>query len=218
VSASFSVFSGILIASLFWSLPVSWQKTGTLYKVLLIMPHLSIAYFVMIFFSRTGMVSSILHTLGMMENFNQFPVLVYDALGTGIILSYILKGTPFAVLMVSALLKNVDKGYLDTARMLGAGRVRIFTKIIIPSVKPAAKASFLILFLYSFGAFDIPFLIGSSRPEMLSIHVYNLYFRRDLVNRPQAMAVLTLMLLFSFFVIYLYNVISGRLDEREKIL
>lgn len=218
VSASASVLLGLLTASLFWCLPLKWQKAGTLYKVLLVMPHLSIAYFVMLFFSKTGIVSSFLFNTGMIENYEQFPVLVFDSYGIGIILSYILKGTPFAVLMVSALLKNLDKGFLDTAGMLGAGKVRIFLEIIVPSVKPAAEASFLILFLYSFGAFDIPFLIGSSRPDMVSVSVYSLYFRRDLVNRPQAMAVLSIMLLFSIFFIYLYSVISARLDERVKIL
>jgi putative spermidine/putrescine transport system permease protein len=100
--------------------------------------------------------------------------------------------------------------------MFGAGRMRVFFKVVLPHLVPVMNTTFIILFLYSFGAFDIPFIVGESRPSMLSIQVYNLYFKRDLTNRPQAMAVLVLMFLFSVVFIYLYTRVSERLDSSGR--
>jgi putative spermidine/putrescine transport system permease protein len=83
---------------------------------------------------------------------------------------------------------------------------------------PAMHTSFIILFLYGFGAFDIPFILGESRPGMLSIHVYNLYFKHDLVRRPEAMAILTLMFLFAVIFIIAYAKIVQRLDNGVRKL
>jgi putative spermidine/putrescine transport system permease protein len=80
------------------------------------------------------------------------------------------------------------------------------------------STTFIILFLYSFGAFDIPFLLSESRPEMLSVFVYNLYFQRDLSRRPDAMATLVVMLLFSGLFILLYSHFVSRLRMEDRKL
>jgi putative spermidine/putrescine transport system permease protein len=78
--------------------------------------------------------------------------------------------------------------------------------------------AFLILFLYTFGAFDIPYLLGESRPAMVAMRVYSLYFERDLANRPTAMALLVLMLLLAVAFIALYARASARLGAGERRL
>jgi putative spermidine/putrescine transport system permease protein len=120
------------------------------------------------------------------------------------------------MLLVVSVLKKFDFRQIETAKMLGAGRYRIFFRIVLPFLLPVINTSFIILFLYSFGAFDIPFMLGESYPGMLSIQVYNLYFKRDLVNRPQAMAILVVMFAFSLIFIYLYSRVAQKIDIRYR--
>ncbi|MEF2146296.1 MAG: sugar ABC transporter permease [Desulfovibrionaceae bacterium] len=132
------------------------------------------------------------------------------------ILAYVYKGTPFVMLLALAALRRMDLRLVETARMFGAGEWYVFRRIVLPHLRPVLHTSFIILCLYAFGAFDIPFLLGQGEPGMLSMEVYNLYFRRDLVNRPMAMAILVCMFLFSIAFIAMYVRIAARLQGGER--
>jgi putative spermidine/putrescine transport system permease protein len=211
-SASVAVVAGTAIAYLVWRMPRRFQQMTILSKIPLILPHIAVAFIVLMFFNRTGYLSSITTALGITTDAADFPPLLFGGGGVGIILAYIYKETPFAMLLVAAVLKRFDFRRVETARMFGAGRFTVFFRVVFPHLLPVLHTSFIILFLYSFGAFDIPFMLGESRPMMLSIQVYNLYFKRDLANRPQAMAILVIMFLFSILFIYLYTRLSERLE------
>jgi putative spermidine/putrescine transport system permease protein len=129
------------------------------------------------------------------------------------VMAYTLKGTPFAMLLVMALLVRFDARQVQTAAMLGASGLRIFLSIVLPRLAPAMHTGFIILFLYSFGAFDIPYMLSESRPGMLSIQVYNLYFKHDLARRPEAMAILTIMFCFAVLFIIAYSKVVRRLEN-----
>jgi putative spermidine/putrescine transport system permease protein len=117
-----------------------------------------------------------------------------------------------------ALLIRFDVRQIQTAAMLGASGLRIFFTIVLPHLAPALHTGFIILFLYSFGAFDIPYILSESRPGMLSIHVYNLYFKHDLTRRPEAMAILVIMFCFAVLFIIAYSKIVNRLEAGVRKL
>jgi putative spermidine/putrescine transport system permease protein len=89
---------------------------------------------------------------------------------------------------------------------------------VLPRLAPAMHTSFIILFLYSFGAFDIPYILSESRPGMLSIQVFNLYFRHDLARRPEAMAMLTIMFCFAVIFIIAYTRTVTRMEDTVRKL
>ncbi len=134
------------------------------------------------------------------------------------ILAYVFKEVPFVIILALAVLRRMDPRLVETARMLGAKPTAVFLRVVLPHMLPALHTAFIILFLYGFGAFDIPFLLGESSPAMLSIETYNLYFRRDLVNRPTAMAILVCMFLFSAVFIVLYTRIAARISGKDRKL
>jgi putative spermidine/putrescine transport system permease protein len=119
--------------------------------------------------------------------------------------------------MLTALFKKIDPRMITTARMLGAGRYAVFFRIILPFLFPALSSTFVILFLYSFGALDIPFILSESNPEMLGVTVFNLYFRKDLSNRPYAMSMLMVMFFFSCLFLFIYIRLISQFQNREKI-
>lgn len=218
VSAGLSVCFGALWAHGIWRLPHRWQTVSTIYKIPLVLPHIAVAFIVLVLWTRTGLVSSLLFQAGVLETPQDFPSLLYGGNGLGMILAYALKETPFAILLAVATLKRLDPRLVQTARMLGASEATIFRSISLPQLKPVLHTVFIILFLYTFGAFDIPWLLGESRPAMLSIEAYNLYFRKELADRPTAMALLVLMFLFSAAFIAAYAKIAGRLEGQERKL
>ncbi|WP_022667770.1 ABC transporter permease [Desulfospira joergensenii] len=218
VSAFCSVALGTLLAYWIWKLPQKLQGPALVYKIPLILPHVAVAFVVQVFWSRSGILASGAFSLGLIQDMNQFPNLLYSGQGLGMILAYGLKGTPFAMILVMALLSRFDIRQIQTAAMLGASRTVILFKIVLPRLAPAMHTGFIILFLYSFGAFDIPYILSESRPGMLSIHVYNLYFKHDLARRPEAMAILTLMFCFAVLFIMLYSRIVSRLESGVRKL
>ncbi|MFP4473967.1 MAG: ABC transporter permease [Desulfatibacillaceae bacterium] len=217
-SALLSVAAGSLFAYGIWKLPARWQGSAVVYKVPLVLPHIAVGFVVLILFTQSGFLASAGHSLGLVEGLRDFPAVLYSGNGLGLILAYTYKGTGFVILMAYAILKRLDPRQITMARMLGAGRLRIYHSVVLPHLAPVLHTCFIILFLYSFGAFDIPFLLSESYPGMLSIRAFNLFFRRDLSNRPEAMAILVVMFLFAGLFIILYTRVVDRLQSGERKL
>lgn len=218
VSAFLAVVAGTFLAYRVWQLPGRLAAVALVYKIPLILPHIAVAFVVLIFWSQSGIVASIAYVWGLVPSMQAFPNLLYSGWGTGMILAYALKGTPFAMLLVLALLVRFDARQIQTAAMLGASGLRIFFTVVLPRLTPAIHTGFIILFLYSFGAFDIPSILSESRPGMLSIHVYNLYFKHDLARRPEAMAILVVMFAFAVLFIIAYSKGVRRLEDGVRKL
>ena len=218
VSALGSVIVGTWLGYMVWKLPTRLRQAAVVYKVGLILPHVAVAFLVLLYFGQTGLIASLAHHLGLAPTPQDFPQILYAGDGLGMILAYMFKGTPFAMLMSLAVLFGFDVRMLQTAAMLGASRFHAFRRITLPRLLPAMHSAFIILFLYAFGAFDIPFLLGESRPGMLAMRVYDIYFRRDLAERPRAMAILALMFVFTALFTMLYNSLARRVDDRGRKL
>lgn len=216
VSATLSVCAGAVLAHGIWRLPARMQQASLVYKIPLILPHIAVAFIVLVFWTRTGFVSSLLFQAGGIDSPSEFPSLLYGGNGLGMILAYMLKETPFMIILGVAALRRLDPRLVQTAQMYGASEATIFRTISLPQLKPVLHTVFIILFLYTFGAFDIPWLLGESRPAMLSIEAYNLYFRRELADRSTAMALLVLMFLFSTAFIAAYAKVAAKLEGRVR--
>ncbi len=217
-SSALATIAGAIMAYLIWRLPDSLRPAATVYKIPLILPHIAVAFIILVLFSQSGLLASIGHALGLVERPADFPALLFAGNGLGLIAAYAFKGLGFVILLAYSMLARLDRRLITAARMLGAGKTVVFRRIALPHMAPALHSSFIILFLYAFGGFDIPYLLSESNPGMLSILTYNLYFKRDLSHRPEAMAALVLMFLFSTFFVYLYVRIAKRLKGPERKL
>lgn len=205
ISSLLSIFLGTVIATGIWRLPGNLRMLSIVYKIPLILPHITIAFITVLFLSKTGMLSRISYHLGLINNFMSFPNILYSGKGIGIIIAYTIKETTFVILMVLGVLLQLPETQIQTAKMLGANSFQTFFSVVIPFIKSAVKMSFIIIFLYSLGAFDIPYVMSESQPEMISVSIYNTFFKKDLSHRPAAAAELVILfgisltLLFSFF-------------------
>ena len=72
-------------------------------------------------------------------------------------------------------------------------------------ISPAVLVASLVVFAFTFGAFEVPFLLGRSYPTVLPVMAYDAYRDIDLAARPVAMAINVLIALITgvFAALYL---------------
>ena len=216
-SAILSVILGALLAwTLRWaSAPV--RTAGIVFHLPIILPHIVVGFVVMVLLAPTGPVSALVARLGFGSAVSDaFAWMLYSPAGIGMILAYVYKEFPFVTLMALGVLRLVPERMVVTARMLGAGPVRRFFAVGVPTMRPILSQVFIILFLYALGGFEIPWLLGSSRPQMIPITIYSLYFQGSLEDRPVAMAALSVLALFSIVFVALYAHAADRISHRER--
>lgn len=213
-SALLSVAGGLTVALLFWRVSAPFPVLKLSYKIPLILPHIVAAFCVLILFGRSGMLSTLSHHLGLTATMQDFPDIAWG--WTGVVLAYSLKGVSFTMLMVTGSLSRFDTRLLDTARMLGASPLRTALTVVLPAVRPAAEAAFVILAVYNFGGFDIPWLIGGSSPGMVSVHALNMYQNGSITSRPEVMAQLTVILLYAVAFVAAYSYISRKVSGEGR--
>jgi putative spermidine/putrescine transport system permease protein len=186
-----------------------------LYQLPLTIPHLVVAVGVMMLVSQSGLLARTAYRIGLIGDTSQFPILVFDDLGIGIILVYAWKEIPFIGLIALAVLQSVGNDYEEQARTLGANSWQSFRHVLLPLMVPGILPGSIIIFAYTFSSFEVPFLLGKSYPAMLSVLSYRLYVDVDLDARPQAMAMSILIALFVLILVVFYRRISQRLVRRS---
>jgi len=186
------------------------KLVALVYQFPLTIPHLVIAVGFLLLISQSGLLARVAYALGWIAESSQFPILVFDDLGVGIILVYLWKGVPFIGLIALAVLQSLGEDYEEQARTLGAGAWQSFRHVLLPLLLPGVLPGSIIIFAYVFGAFEVPFLLGKSYPSMLSVLSYRLYIDVDLAVRPQAMAMSMLIALFVLVLVVVYRRLALR--------
>jgi putative spermidine/putrescine transport system permease protein len=159
-----------------------------IFQIPLTVPHLVIAVAMVFMLSPAGLFSRLVVKLGLIDSSAAFPLLVNDRWGIAIILAYVWKEIPFITLMILSVLRRSGVELLEVGRTLNAGRWQRFRYITLPIISPSLGAACLIVFAYTFGAFEVPFLLGRTYPMMLPVWAYKNYSDVDLLARPEGIA------------------------------
>lgn len=136
-------------------------------------------------------------------------------LGPGSPFGVNLRGTIWAILIahvfynlaivirgVGAFWEQVDPHLEDAARILGAGRIRVFRTITLPLLRPAILSSAALVFLFSFTSFGVILVLGDLRHTTLEVEIWRqatAFLRLDLAA---ALAVLQLIGVTVLLVLY----------------
>jgi putative spermidine/putrescine transport system permease protein len=163
--------------------------TQFVFQIPLTVPHLVIAVAVVFMLAPNGLLSRLLLNLGLIDSSADFPLLVNDRWGVGIMAAYIWKEVPFITLMILAALRGAGSELQDVGRTLKAGPWQCFRHVTLPIIFPSLGAAGLIVFAYTFGAFEVPYLLGQTYPMMLPVWAYRSYSDVDLMSRPEGIAV-----------------------------
>lgn len=167
----------------------SGRISAVVFQLPITIPHLVAAVGISLVISQTGLGARVAAALGLLGEPKDFPALLYDRYSIGIILTYVWKETPFIALVVLASLRGVAADLEDVARTLGANAWQRFWYVVFPVISPGIVAASLLVFAFTFGAFEVPYLLGKTYPTILPVMAYNEYRDIDLASRPVAMAI-----------------------------
>ena len=95
---------------------------------------------------------------------------------SGLVVGSVIYSLPFAVQPVVAGFAAVDSSLVDAARLLGAGRVRVISSILVPLAGRSLLAAIVLSFLHTMGEFGVVLMLGGDIPgatRTLSIVLYN---------------------------------------------
>ena len=110
---------------------------------------------------------------------------------------------PYAILAMLSGFGRLNASLEEAASMLGANRLKVFTRIILPLSLPGVLTAALLVFVLAISAFVTPRLLGGGRVFVLGTEVYN--EATVTLNWPLAAALSVILLLLFSSVIVLYQ-------------
>ena len=134
----------------------------------------------------------------------------------GLMLALLFVTLPFSVRAVQPVLASLELESEAAARTLGAGSLRTFFTVVLPSLWPAVLGGFGLAFARAVGEFGSISLIaaGIGRTTTASYYVFNLtsgFLWTD------AAAVSTALLVLSLVVLVTTQVLSRRFERRLRV-
>lgn len=146
--------------------------------------------------------------------FDKFGIkIAYTRIGITVALVFI--GIPFVVRAVQPVLEKLDGSYEEAALVLGASRMRIFWKVIFPEIRPAVFTGFGLAFGRCLGEYGSVVFIAGNQPFKTEITPLIIMAELQEYDYSSATAIALVMLLISFLILFLVNLIQIR---NSKIL
>src|SRR5215475_2635100 len=192
------------------------RAVNLLLQIPLSAPHLAMAGALITLIAPSGLLARMAYAAGLIQQPADFPALINDRYGAGIVLSYVLKEAPFIALMTLALLARLGDEYEQAARTLGASAWQRFRRVTLPLVAPAVLSSSLMVFAFIFGAFEVPFILGRPFPAMLSVVAQQRYLDVNLAVRPGAIALMSVSALLTAALAWAYLRLTRALIGLER--
>lgn len=123
-----------------------------------------------------------------------------------IVIAAIWQSSGFAMALFLAGLQSVDADIVKAAQIDGAGAVRMYRRIILPSLWPITVTVVVIQLQFAISTFDLVRALTNGGPgiatQLPALVVYDLMFQRSLLGRGAAAAVLMLLILLAVLLPY----------------
>ncbi|WP_088889312.1 ABC transporter permease [Leptolyngbya ohadii] len=208
--------STILSIALAMALRKAGRWASVACQITLPIPHLVGIAGILLLLSPSGLISRLFYAIGLIQSDQDFPLLVNDSANVGVLLHFLWKEIPFMTLILLAVLRGINPAYEMQARALGASPWQCFWNVTLPMMKSGILSSSLIVFGYIFSSFEVPFLLGSTRPRTLPVLVYRAFTDSDLTRRPEAIALGIILSILSILIIVAYSWVISRDRQSES--
>lgn len=178
-------------------------------------PGIVAAFFIFQLFSKSGFLARIAFQLHLIKDIAAFPDLINDQYGIGIICSFVFLLFPFFVLLFVNIIKTERLDNLkEAAATLNASPFEIWRRVSVPILLMRALPNLMLYFIFIFGAFEVPLILGRSNPEMISVLAVRKLQKFNLLDLPQGYAIAVLYTIFVFAIIILLFKAKNRTDEQ----
>ena len=143
----------------------------------------------MLVLGNRGVLNTVLTGLGVIDA----PIKLTSTV-TGMVIGATQVFLPFMILSLVASLEAIDRRLLESAEILGAGRIRRFMTITLPLSMPGLVAGSVLVFSLMLGAIVTPLMLGGSAVRYVSVQVFT--DAMVLFDLPRATALSALLLAF----------------------
>ncbi|OTG94501.1 sulfate ABC transporter permease subunit CysT [Acinetobacter sp. ANC 4654] len=132
----------------------------------------------------------------------------------GITLALIFIGLPFVVRTVQPVLSDLETELEEAASALGANRLQIVTKIIMPILFPALLTGFALAFARGVGEYGSVIFIAGNQPFETEIAPLMIISRLEEYDYAGATTIAVVMLVLSFAILFLINLLQAWASRR----
>ena len=132
----------------------------------------------------------------------------------GITLALIFIGLPFVVRTVQPVLADLETELEEAASALGATRLQIATKVILPILFPALITGFALAFARGVGEYGSVIFIAGNQPFETEIAPLMIISRLEEYDHAGATTIAVVMLVLSFFILFLINLLQAWASRR----
>ncbi|WP_409303847.1 ABC transporter permease [Peribacillus sp. SCS-155] len=137
---------------------------------------------------------------------------------TSVLISHIAFCIPIVVIMILPKLQEMSPSLIDAARDLGASRMDVLTKVILPYITPGIFAGFFMALTYSLDDFAVTFFVTGNGFSTLSVEIYSLARRGVSLNinaLSSLLFVFTIILVIGYYFIAQHNGKPGKMGVRK---
>ena len=127
----------------------------------------------------------------------------------GIVIALIFIGLPFVVRTVQPVLEDAEKELEEAATSLGATRLQIFIKVILPSITPALLTGFAMAFARAVGEYGSVIFIAGNMPMISEITPLIIIGKLEQYDYAGATAVAVVMLVIAFLMLLVINALQA---------
>ena len=188
VSSVIALAGGIVLS---WALTrAKWGRFPQLVglQIPIMTMHALVALALVFIFSGSGLASRALYFLGLAASPTDLGSIVGAPSGWGIVAVYAWKEIPYIAFCTVTIMAHVSDSLGEAAATCGASGFRSFLHVTLPLCLPAALRAFLVVFVFSLGSYEVPFLLGPTTPKAMPVLAYMEFTNPDIVNRCYAMA------------------------------
>ncbi len=127
----------------------------------------------------------------------------------GIVIALIFIGLPFVVRTVQPVLEEVNREVEEAAATLGARRWQTITRVLLPGLAPAILTGFALAFARAVGEYGSVIFIAGNIPFVSEIAPLLIVIRLEEFNYVGATVIAAVMLIISFALLFLINLIQA---------
>ena len=132
----------------------------------------------------------------------------------GITIALVFIGLPFVVRTLLPVIEDLDPEVEEAATSLGATRIGVVTRVIVPYLFPAWLTGFALSFARAVGEYGSVVFISGNMPMQTEIAPLLIITKLEQYDYPGATAIALVMLLLSFTLLFAINLLQGWTTRR----
>lgn len=134
----------------------------------------------------------------------------------GLVVAMIFTSLPFVVRSVQPVLQDLGPEGEEAATTLGASRLLIFWKVILPALAPALVAGSSQAFIRSLGEFGAVIMISGNIPFRTEVSSLMIFVRMQEFNYPAAAAIASVILVVSLVLLFALQLLQARVLRWQR--